>query len=240
MRLDLNCDLGEGEPMARTRALMRWITSANVACGGHAGDVESMHRCARLAQEFGVRLGAHPGPWSRDDFGRGTVGVTPEQLELILLHQVSALAHVARGLGMPLHHIKLHGALYHASEQSRALARRYGSVVARWWPGVKIYARAGGLVAAAARHAGVEVWEEAFADRAYRDDGTLVSRAEPGALLTSTTAVLAQVKALVRTGAIITLSGRRLAVRARTLCLHSDTPNAPALARAVSRLLDES
>src|SRR4030095_5379345 len=125
MNLDLNCDLGEGEPQTRTRALMRWITSANVACGGHAGDVRSMSVCVRLCKEFGVLLGAHPGAWSRTDFGRGTVQIEPVELELLLLHQISALERIATQHGVHLHHIKLHGALYHATENDVPLARRY-------------------------------------------------------------------------------------------------------------------
>src|SRR5436309_15056078 len=134
VKIDFNCDLGEGEPVARTRALMRWITSANVACGGHAGDLQTMERCVRLARQFKVRLGAHPGPWSRTDLGRGVVRVTPGELELLLIHQVSALDTVARRKGMTLHHIKLHGALYHATETNETLARRYVATVKRWWP----------------------------------------------------------------------------------------------------------
>src|ERR1041385_2748764 len=151
MKLDLNCDLGEGEPLARTRALMRWITSANIACGGHAGDVKSMEACVRLAKQFGVRVGAHPGPWDRDDFGRGSVRMTPDELELLLLQQVGALERMARAHRVPLHHIKLHGALYHLSETDSALGRRYLECVGRWWPSAKIYARAGGAIKQRAR-----------------------------------------------------------------------------------------
>ena len=132
MKLDLNSDLGEGEPIARTRALMRWITSANVACGGHAGDAKSMQRCVRLAKQCGVRLGAHPGPWSRGDFGRSAIQITPEEFELLLLQQVGALERVARANGARLHHIKLHGALYHASEAQTEIGECYVKSVARW------------------------------------------------------------------------------------------------------------
>ena len=128
MKLDLNCDLGEGEPLPRTRVLMRWVTSANVACGGHAGDLKTMKACARLARQHGVRLGAHPGPWSRSDFGRGPVRIAPDEFELLLLHQVGALERVAQANGVRLHHIKLHGALYHVSEGNEAVANRYVAV----------------------------------------------------------------------------------------------------------------
>jgi len=162
MKIDINCDLGEGESPTRTRRLMCWITSANVACGGHAGDLATMGACVKFARQRRVRLGAHPGPWSRGDFGRGAVELDPDALELLLLHQVGALERIARSNGVRLHHIKLHGALYHATESSGALRRRFVSTVARWWPGAKIYARAGGTVARLARKLGVPVWEEAF------------------------------------------------------------------------------
>jgi UPF0271 protein len=233
VKLDLNCDLGEGEPLARTRALMRRVTSANVACGGHAGDLRTMELCVRLARLYGVWLGAHPGPWSRGDFGRGPLQVAPGQLELLLLQQVGALECVARANGVRLHHIKLHGALYHASEENEALAKRYVAMVKRFWPRAKIYARAGGRVARVARHAGLGVWEEAFGDRGYRDDGTLVPRTAPNALLTQTDRVLERVRRLLDEGEIIAASGKRIALRPQTLCIHSDTPHAARLAQAV-------
>jgi UPF0271 protein len=236
-RLDLNCDLGEGEPPARTRALMRWITSANVACGGHAGSAASMALCVRLAKRWGVRLGAHPGLCSRADFGRGRTRLSPDELELLLLHQVSALERMARAEGVRLHHIKLHGGLYHATEEDSALAARFLKVAARWWPNAKVYARAGGRVAQLARRAGVPVWEEAFADRAYRDDGTLAPRGEPGAVLTDARTVIARAWTLLEQGEVQAQSGRTLRVRAQTLCLHSDTPGATTLARALARTL---
>ncbi len=237
MKLDLNCDLGESEPRACTRALMRWITSANVACGGHAGDLATMESCVRLANRFGVRLGAHPGIPSRGDFGRGAARICADELELLLLHQVGALERLARAAGMRLHHIKLHGALYHASEASEVLARCYLGSVCRWWPRTILYVRAGGTVAKFARRAGVRVWEEVFADRAYGDDGSLVTRGEPGALLSEERVVLRRVDLLRESGEIETIAGRRLRVTAQTICLHSDTPRSATLARILAAAL---
>jgi UPF0271 protein len=235
MKLDLNCDLGEGEPLSRTRALMRWITSANVACGGHAGDLHSMRACVRLAKQCGVKLGAHPGPWSKGDFGRGPLQITPDEFELLLLQQVGAMERIARDEGTPLHHIKLHGALYHASEADAVLGQRYLDAIRRWWPRCLIYARAGGAVAKRARQGGLRIWEEAFADRAYRADGSLVPRGEPGAILNDAEEVLRRVRLLRSRGEIISDSITLLHLRPQTLCLHSDTPEAVKLARAISR-----
>ena len=235
--LDLNCDLGEGEPSAKTRALMRWVTSANVACGGHAGGVESMQRCVQSAKRLGVKLGAHPGPCSRGDFGRGPVQITADELELLLLHQVGALDRIARANGVRLHHIKLHGALYHMSEASAELGRRYVKCVARWWPEAIIYASASGSVSGLAKRSGVQVWAEAFVDRGYEDTGSLVPRNKPGALLTDSRDVERRVQKILDEGVIESVSGRRLALYPQTLCIHSDTPNAPRIAREVRRLL---
>jgi UPF0271 protein len=237
MKLDLNCDLGEGEPLARTRSLMLRVTSVNVACGGHGGDLKTMEACVRLAKRHGVRLGAHPGPWNRSDFGRGPVRFAPDEFELLLLHQVGALEKVAQANGLRLHHIKLHGALYHASEENEALAKRYVATVRRFWPQAKIYAQAGGRVAGVAHRAGLVVWEEAFADRGYRDDGTLVPRAEPNALLTDIGLVVERVSRLLDDGEVIAVSGKHIALRPQTLCIHSDTPHAAQLAQAVAKML---
>jgi UPF0271 protein len=237
MKLDLNCDLGEREPVARTRALMCCITSANVACGGHAGDLRTMENCLRLAKRFGVRLGAHPGPWSRHDFGRGRVRMAPEEFELLLLQQVGALARMARESGVKLHHIKLHGALYHASEESAVLGRHYVEAVRRWWPWCKIYARAGGRVADLAQRGGVETWEEAFVDRNYLEDGSLVPRDAARALFTDVRLVRERVRSLSADGVVKTVSGSVLRIRPRTLCIHGDTPTAARLARVVASIL---
>jgi UPF0271 protein len=237
MKLDLNCDLGEGEPASRTRALMKCITSANVACGGHAGDLATMERCVRLAKEFSVRLGAHPGPWGRHDFGRTAVKLTPNELELLLLQQVGALEHIAQSFGVRLHHIKLHGALFHASERDEALARRYLQVVRCQWPGVKVYALAGGRVASLGSKLGVTVWEEVYLDRGYRADGKLVPRVEKGALIGSVGEAVRRLKHFLARREITTLTGATLKLNARTLCVHSDSPNAVKLASMVARIL---
>ena len=236
--LDLNCDLGEGELDSRTRALMRWATSVNVACGGHAGSVKSMQRCVELAKRFSVLLGAHPGPWSRGDLGRGAVQITPDEFELLLIQQVGALDRIARSKGVCLHHIKLHGALYHASEANAGIGRRYVESVARWWPEAIIYSQASGSVASLAKRSGVKVWEEAFVDRGYQDTSGLVPRNKPGALLTDSRVVQRRVQMILDEGVVESVSGRRLALNPQTLCVHSDTLNAPRIAREVRRVLN--
>jgi 5-oxoprolinase (ATP-hydrolysing) subunit A len=221
MPFDINCDLGEGEPLARTVALMRSITSANVACGGHAGDIQSMRRCVRLAKKHHVRLGAHPGI-ATGDFGRGPVRIKAEELELALLQQVGSLHRLAGSERVKLHHIKLHGGLYHATERDRKLARAYLEAVRRWWPTMVVYAFAGGTVASLALQTGVEVWPEAFLDRNYREDGSLVPRNEPNALLRGRAAFVRRLESIWR-------------MAVRTVCIHSDTPDAVRVARLARR-----
>ncbi len=233
---DLNCDLGEGEPWARTRALLRQITSANVACGGHAGDALTMERVVVEAKALGVRLGAHPGVPGA--FGRGEVTLSPRQLQTLVLQQVGALDLLARRHGSRLHHIKLHGALYHAVENDEALGRAYVDAVIRWFPKVKIYARAGGLILTLAREVGVAAWAEGFIDRAYCANGQLVPRNQDGALLTRTQEITQRLREWRQTGGWKSLEGSWVAVPAQTLCLHGDTPGAVALARAIRRAMD--
>lgn len=237
VKLDLNCDLGEGEPISRTRALMRWITSANVACGGHAGDLRSMQTCVRLAKQHDVKLGAHPGAWSRADKGRGVVRITPDDLTLLLVHQVSALERVAAREGMRLHHVKLHGALYHAVEADPKLARAYLRCVSDYWPGVKIYALAGGRVVREAERMELPCLAEAFADRAYQRDGRLVPRSQRGAVINDVATIEARVRDLLAGRGLTTIDGRRIQPRIDTLCVHSDSPNALRIARTIGRML---
>ena len=233
---DLNCDLGEGEPWTRTRALLRQVTSTNVACGGHAGDALTMERVVVEAKALGVRLGAHPGV--PGEFGRGEVTLSPGKLQTLVLQQAGGLAQLAKRHGSRLHHIKLHGALYHAVENDDALGRAYVETVARWFPKVTIYSRAGGLVLTLAHKAGITAWAEGFIDRAYRADGQLVPRNQDGALLTRTRDITERLREWRQTGGWKSLDGTWVAVPAQTLCLHGDTPGAVTLARAIRRAID--
>ena len=235
MKCDLNCDLGEGEPPARTRALFGLITSANVACGGHAGNVVTMERCVELAAKNGVRLGAHPG--LQGSFGRGVAALEPAELELLLLQQVGALSAIARGLGVTLHHVKLHGALYHATEESPALASRYVLAMKRWWPECRLYALAGGRVVRLAQSLSVAVAEEGFLDRGYLPNGTLVPRGQEGSLLTIRE-VRNRLGKWVEDGQILAVNGDPLTIRPATWCLHGDGREALKMAKLAREMLD--
>jgi 5-oxoprolinase (ATP-hydrolysing) subunit A len=226
MQFDLNCDLGEGESLARTKRLMAHITSANIACGGHAGDMTTMRRCVRLAKMHNVHIGAHPGSRDPRNFGRSPVKLKGHELEQLLWQQVGLLERIATEEGVKLHHIKLHGGLYHATERDLSLARSYLALVQRWWPKRIVYALAGGTVARAARTIGVRVWEEAFIDRNYLDDGSLVPRTEPEALLTERRDLIDRMRLLMERRSVRTVTGKTLRLPTRTVCVHSDTPSA--------------
>lgn len=238
--LDLNCDLGEGEGPEQTAALMAQIDSANIACGGHAGGAASMRRCLELALRERVQPGAHPGAVAGRDSGRQLDRAPgPDELRRLLRNQVGALQAIASELrpGWRLHHVKLHGALYHATDADPELARAYVEEVADSWPGLILVARVGGRVAQVARSSGVPLWEEAFLDRAYADDGTLVPRGQPGAVLDDTGLILDRLEDLQTRGGWRSVNGAWLAFRPRTLCLHGDTPRAAMLLATVRQAL---
>jgi len=221
--LILNCDLGEGEEPEDTELLMRCIGAANIACGGHAGDADSIHRCLELCRRFGVRPGAHPG--LAGNFGRSAADdLSPAVFRKLLEEQLGSFdIHLAEA-GLELHHVKLHGSLYHAVETNDRLAETCLDVLRERAKQPAVFCLAGGSFAGRARAAGLDTWEEAFADRAYADDGTLLPRSHPEALITDPYLLLARVELLIKKGEIITQSGAFLPCSARTLCVHSDTP----------------
>jgi len=236
--IDLSADLGEGEAPARTRSLMRYLTSANIACGGHAGELKSMSRCVRLAVQENVRIGAHPGDWSRQSFGRGPVSLGAEELSLLLVHQIAALQAIANLEGAQLHHVKLHGTLYHLTEQDAPVRNSYIRTIRDYFPDLVIFCRSNGKVQLAAERAGLTVWPEAFADRGYMPDGNLVDRALPGALLDSERA-LEQARSILCGGRVEARDGAKIAIQAKTLCVHSDSLDSAKIARRIRNLINK-
>ena len=221
MTIDLNCDLGEGEPLSRTEVLMQAITSCNVACGGHAGDERSMRETVELARRYGVTVGAHPSFADRENFGRKIHPLDARGLRSLLTEQVNSLCRV----GGPLHHIKLHGALYNLVERNAGLAGVYAAWVRENFPGIPLIALDGGAVS---KQPGIRVAREFFADRAYNDDGTLVPREQPGAVLQDVATICERTVRAVKDG------------RAETICIHGDTPAALQIARQLRRALQEA
>lgn len=226
--IDLSADLGEGSP--GEDEIWPLITSANVACGGHTGDEHSMREAARLAREYNVRFGAHPSYPDRENFGRKSLSISPEDLRASLIAQIATLAKFA-----PVHHVKPHGALYNDAHKDRALA---AVIVAALDRTIAIVAPDHSQMAAAARDAGLRVIREAFADRRYEPDGSLTPRSIAGSTLTVDEAV-AQVTILVAESAVITREGARVDIAYDTICIHADMPNAVERLRAIREHLGD-
>jgi 5-oxoprolinase (ATP-hydrolysing) subunit A len=227
MAVDLNADVGEGMD---DRALLPYLTSANVACGLHAGDPTVMDATVAEALSRGVCVGAHPGYADREHFGRVRMEMSPEAVESLVLYQIAALEGFVRSRGAALTHVKPHGALYHAGAESREVARAIARGVRRARPDLIVVGQPGSRTLDAAREAGLPVAAEAFADRRYRSDGTLVPRDRQGALLTDPDEAAEQALHLARDGFVLAEDGCRLEVDADTICLHGDTPGAPGIA----------
>lgn len=239
--IDLNADVGETAALAPLEEeLLGVVTSVNVACGGHAGDEASMERLVRSALARGVAIGAHPSYPDREGFGRRAIPMPLDALSVSVAEQVAALRDVAARRGARLAHVKPHGALYNAAARDRALAGAIATGVARVAPGVVLVGLAGSEMLAAFVEAGFAVAGEAFADRGYEPDGSLTPRGRPGALKASAEEAAAQALSVARDGAVVASDGSRVRVDARTLCLHSDTPDALAFARATAARLREA
>ncbi len=230
MRVDLNCDLGEGG--ADDEALLDGVTSANIACGFHAGDPSLMRRTVELALKKGVGIGAHPGLRDPEGFGRRAANLDPQEAFDLTLYQIGALRAFA-----PLRHVKAHGALYTMAARDRALAEALAKAVQVADPTLVLFGLAGSEMIAAARRFGLQAAEEAFADRGYRADGTLVPRGEPGALVESPDDVAARAIRMVKERKVAAVDGTDLSIRADTICVHGDTPGAPELVRALRAAL---
>lgn len=230
MSVDLNADVGEGMDDGE---LLPYVTSANVACGMHAGDPVTMDQTVQLALSRGVRVGAHPGYPDRANFGRVMVEMSADEIEDLIVYQVSALAGFARSRGSRLTHVKPHGALYHSGAEFPDVARAIAEGVRRVGTDLVLVGAAGSMLVGAGRDAGLPIAEEAFADRRYRTDGTLVPRGHPRALITNPDEAAEQAVGLARDGSVIAEDSSRISVRADTICLHGDTPGAAEIARRI-------
>jgi UPF0271 protein len=219
-RIDLNCDLGEGA--GNDAALMPMITSANIACGAHAGNLETMIETVELAIRHRVMVGAHPGYFDLENFGRLERTIAPAEASRLVLMQVEQLFEVA---GSRLRHVKLHGALYNQVSRDPLLAEAVVSDLARLWPDLIVYALSGSLFARAASARGLRVAEEVFADRTYQPDGSLTPRTQANALIVDEGRMVEQVLAMVQRGAVRAVDGSEVPIVAETVCLHGDGPH---------------
>jgi UPF0271 protein len=237
MTIDLNADVGEGMDDG---ALLPFLTSVNVACGLHAGGPEIMDRTVALALERRVCIGAHPGYDDRANFGRVDVELSPEAATSLVLFQIGALEAFVRAHGGRIVHVKAHGALYNRAARDPTLALAICEGVRRARADLWVVGLAGSRLIAAANALGLPAAAEAFADRRYLPDGSLMPRKEKGSVLTDPEEAAEQALHIARDGYVITSTGTRLEVEAQTLCLHGDTKGAPLIARAVRERLESA
>ncbi|HVS05001.1 MAG TPA: 5-oxoprolinase subunit PxpA [Candidatus Dormibacteraeota bacterium] len=235
-QLDLNADVGEGDPDADA-ALLLLVTSANIACGRHAGDPRTMRTTVALAVRHGVAVGAHPGYDDRANFGRRSMHLSAADIKDLLVEQLGAIDAIARSEGSILRHVKPHGALYNQAETDDLVAEAIVAAVRAFNPNLPLVGRAGSAMADAAAAVGHPFTPEAFADRRYRPDGSLLPRSQPGAVLTDPEEVARQVRSLVTHGEVIASDGSHLPIAFETLCLHGDTPGSAALAARIRQEL---
>lgn len=244
MRIDLNADLGESYGpwrMGRDAEMLDIVTSANIACGFHAGDPVEMTKTVRLCREKGVGIGAHPGFDDLHGFGRRQItGNSAEDLAAMITYQIGAMQAVAVSQGAELRHVKLHGALSNMCMTTRWMADAFARAVRALSPDLVIMAVAGTELQRSAEAAGGPLVAEVFADRTYNDDGTLVSRSEAGAVIHDADKAADHVLAMVENQAITSINGVRVRVTPQTVCVHGDNPEAVRLAARVRQRLENA
>ena len=235
MQIDLNSDVGES--IGDDEGVMPFVSSANIACGFHAGNPQFMGSTVQLAQRHGVAVGAHPSFQDRDGFGRREMRLDTAELETLVAYQIGALAVVANALGARLSHVKPHGALYNMAARDASMADAIARAVQAVDPSLVLFGLSGSQLVAAGERAGLAVASEVFADRGYRADGSLAPRGTPGAVLTSVAEVARRAVTMATGQGVVSVDGTTIRVKADTICIHGDTPGAAALAQAVRTAL---
>ena len=239
--IDLNCDMGESYgawKMGADAEVMPHISSANIACGFHGGDPATIRQTVRLAVDHGVAIGAHPSLPDIQGFGRRPMKISAQDMYDLVVYQAGAVEGFARAAGVKLHHIKCHGALYNMAATDDGLSEAMARA-ARDLGNVMIYALSNSRMMSTVKKLGVPVLGEVFADRGYSDDGTLAPRDQPGGMIEDKAKSVQQALAMVEDGYVTSLSGKRVAVAADTLCLHGDQPGAAAFAQAIRKAFTE-
>jgi UPF0271 protein len=240
--IDLNCDLGEGfgrYAMGDDAAMLEIVSSVNVACGFHAGDPDIMAERAAQTLEKGIALGAHPSFDDLRGFGRRRIhGIPAKELHNLIIYQVGALMGLARSVGQTVAHVRAHGALGNMTDEDPEMAKTLAGAVAAMNANLALMTMPGCAADKAAQAAGLKVARQAFADRAYNDDGSLVSRSQPGAVLDDTRAATERVIRLAEEGVIESINGKTLQLDARGVCVHGDSPAAVQMAESIRTALE--
>lgn len=243
MRIDLNCDMGESfgaYRLGNDLAIMRYVSSANIACGFHAGDAHVMRATVAAAAANNVAIGAHPSLPDLQGFGRRAMAISANEVYDIVLYQIGALAAFARAQGASLRHVKAHGALYNMAAKDSALAQAIGQATFDFDRNLVLYGLAGSELIRAAQKIGLPCANEVFADRTYQDDGSLTPRSQPNAIIDDIGVAVAQVLQMVRQGTVRSVSGNIVAVQADTLCIHGDQANALVFAQRIRTELQQA
>lgn len=243
LSVDLNCDMGESFGpwrMGNDAELMKYISSANLACGFHAGDATTMRRTVELAIENGVAIGAHPGYPDLQGFGRRSMAMPSAEVHDIVLYQISAAKGICEALGTRLHHVKPHGAMYNQAAKDPTMSRAIAEAVRLADPSLVLYGLSGSLLIIEAESIGLKTASEAFMDRTYQPDGTLTPRTEPNALIRDWETAAAQALSMVTRGTVAATNGTTVSITAETICIHGDGENALEFARSVSDTFREN
>ncbi len=227
MYIDINCDLGERAGTGSDEALMPYITSANIACGLHAGDPLTIEKTIRTAIRYGVSIGAHPGYPDREGFGRKHMKMSDDELRALILYQAGAVKGMAEAAGATMRHVKPHGAMYNAAAKDFEMSLVIARAVKDLDSSLVLMGLSGSEMIRAARETGLPYASEVFADRAYNDDGTLVPRDIPGALLHDTDLMIRRVIGMIKDKVVETASGKIIPIMADTVCIHGDNETAP-------------
>jgi len=241
--VDLNCDMGESfgaYRLGRDEEMIRYVTSANIACGFHAGDAGTMRKTVRLALEQGVAVGAHPGLQDLVGFGRRRMEISPREAYDIVVYQIGALLGFVKAEGGTLAHVKPHGELYNMAAKSAELAEAIAEAVYRVDPELILFGLAGSELIKAGERIGLRTASEVFADRTYQADGSLTPRREPDALITDEKRSLAQVIRMVKEGKVRTQQQTDISIKADTICVHGDGARAVEFARGIRAALAEA
>ncbi len=234
---DLNCDMGEG--IGNDEAIMPYITSANIACGYHAGNEVTMQQTVLLAKKHGVAVGAHPSFLDRQNFGRTEVKTTPAEVYQLVSDQINNLKKIAAAHSILLHHVKPHGALYNMAAKDKLLAHAIAQAVWDNHPGLILYGLSGSFLISEAHILGLKTASEVFADRTYQDDGSLTPRSGPSALIEQEAQSINQVLHMITKGKVTAVSGKEVPIVADTICLHSDGKHAAAFAQKIHHTLQQ-
>lgn len=234
--IDLNCDLGEG--CGSDAELMRYISSANIACGFHAGNGDTMRKTVELALEHGVAIGAHPGYADPENFGRTPMNLAPAEVRQLIFDQLEALKRVCDPVGAKIRHVKSHGALYNQAAKNRELASAVVEAVAEWDRDLIFYGLSGSEMISEAEKVGLRTASEVFADRTYRTDGSLTPRTESNALITETETSVTQVLDMIRYGRVRSTDAIMVAIKCETVCLHGDGEHAVEFASLIHKKLE--